>query len=188
MTKKSMKFLTQFLVIDMKTCFKCGETKPLSSFHKHKGMKDGHLNKCASCVVENVAEWRKTNPEARKKERDRIRIKEGRMTRQEYFSKRAKNKVGRKATALKYAYKRRRQAEKIFVEEFDTFVFEEAALLCELREKITKFKWHIDHIVPMFHEKACGLNVAANLQVVPAIWNCKKGNRNMDEYFPISGY
>jgi hypothetical protein len=52
----------------------------------------------------------------------------------------------------------------------------------------TCFKWHIDHIVPMMHKKACGLNSANNLQVVPASWNIRKGNRNMDTYFPISGY
>lgn len=52
----------------------------------------------------------------------------------------------------------------------------------------TCFKWHIDHIVPMMHKNACGLNTACNLQVVPALWNIRKGNRNMNEYFPISGY
>jgi protein-arginine kinase activator protein McsA len=33
----------------MKTCRKCGETKPLSEFYKNKESKDGHLNICKTC-------------------------------------------------------------------------------------------------------------------------------------------
>lgn len=172
----------------MKICFKCKTERPLTDFHKHSGMKDGRLNKCKHCVVKDVAEWRNKNPNARKEEHRRVRERKGLMTRQEYFDKRNLNKIGRLASSLKYAYKRRRLEEKTFQNEFDEFVFEEAALLCKLREQTTGFKWHIDHIVPMMHKKACGLNSASNLQVVPALWNVRKGNRSMDTYFPISGY
>ena len=34
----------------MKTCTKCGETKPFTEFHKAKRNKDGHRFKCKSCV------------------------------------------------------------------------------------------------------------------------------------------
>jgi hypothetical protein len=172
----------------MKTCIRCNQTKALEAFHKHTGMKDGRLNKCAVCVKECVAEWRIENPDCRKKEHVRTRERKGFQTREEYFAKRNKNKIGRKASSLKYAYKRRRLAEKMFQSELDLFVFKEASKLCQLREQATGFKWHIDHIVPMMHKQASGLNTAANLQVVPALWNVRKGNRNMDTYFPISGY
>lgn len=172
----------------MKTCIRCNQSKAFEAFHKHKGMKDGRLNKCAECVVKNVAEWRKQNPEARKQENVRLREKLGKMSRTEYLNKRKQKAIGRKASSLKYAYKRRRLEEKTFQTEFDEFVFEEASLLCQLREKATGFKWHIDHIVPMMHKQASGLNTAFNLQVVPAAWNVRKGNRNMNTYFKISGY
>lgn len=172
----------------MKTCFKCGETRSLFDFHKHSGMKDGRLNKCKSCVVKDVEEWRQHNPEARKKEHAKKREKLGKMTKEQYLNKRKQNKIGRKASALKYSYKRRRVSEKMFMNEFDEFVFEEASKLCQMREKTTGIKWHIDHIVPMFHKQACGLNTASNFQVVPASWNVKKGNRSMETYFNVSGY
>ena len=34
----------------MKTCRKCGETKPLTEFYKKSSAKDGHANHCKSCV------------------------------------------------------------------------------------------------------------------------------------------
>ena len=42
----------------MKTCFKCGCTKPLDLFYKHIRMKDGRLNKCIDCTKQDVHEHR----------------------------------------------------------------------------------------------------------------------------------
>lgn len=174
----------------MKTCIRCVEQKPLEAFHKHNGMKDGRINKCKTCVLECVKEWRKNNPQARKKEHERKWKREGRQTREEYLASRFPNPIGRKVSSLKYAHKRRRLEEKMFKSELDEFTFHEAAHLCQIRNEVTGFKWHIDHIVPMLHKQACGLNSYANLQVVPAIWNVRKNNKSMVSYWPtsISGY
>ena len=170
-----------------KTCFKCNETKEISLFHKHAGMKDGRLNKCSSCVVKNVADWREKNPQARAKEHEKIRIKKGFKTREEYFKARKENAKGRKASSLQYGNKRRMQKQKTIVTELDELVFIEATDLRERRNKSTGFQWHVDHIVPLNHKQACGLHNAFNLQVVPASWNVKKSASNMNQFF-IAGY
>jgi len=170
-----------------KTCFKCKCEKPLTSFHKHKQMKDGRLNKCSDCVVKDVAAWRDKNPDCRTKEARTRQQKLGYMSRAEYFTKRKTNAKGRKVSSLQYAHKRRVQQERHTVSELDELVFFEACDVRNRRKKITGFDWHIDHIVPINYKNACGLHNAFNLQVVPASWNLKKKHTNMNEFW-ISGY
>jgi hypothetical protein len=160
----------------MKRCFKCGETKQLSMFHKHNKMKDGRINKCSSCVVLDVSTWRQSNPNARKEEHKRT-----------YISKRKEPIKGRKVTALNYAHKRRLQTETQLTTELDSLVFLEAVDVRDKRKYLTNVDWHIDHIVPLNHKQACGLHNAFNLQVVPAKWNVRKQASNMNAFW-ISGY
>ena len=82
------------------------------------------------------------------------------------------------------AHDRRSAARRALVANYqmtdhDKFALEEAFRLARLREEIMGGIWHVDHIVPVKHPDACGLNSAANLQVVPAVWNLSKGNRSM---------
>lgn len=43
-----------------KACTKCGETKPLSDFSKHRLSKDGHAYQCKACNAKRSKIWRKT--------------------------------------------------------------------------------------------------------------------------------
>ena len=169
----------------MKKCNKCKEIKELFLFHKHSRFKDGYRSICKVCTNTAIIEKRKANPNLRKDEWIKKRERLGKKTRQEWKENLAATSIGRKTSSLKYATKRRRTLEKALQNEFDEFVFEEAVNLAGLRKQETGFTWHVDHIVPLFHKKACGLNTAANFQVVPAAWNLKKGNRNMNEFWPL---
>ncbi|MDZ4253209.1 MAG: hypothetical protein U1A72_11645 [Sulfuritalea sp.] len=44
-------------------------------------------------------------------------------------------------------------------------------------EKLDGIKRHVDHEIPLKHDKVCGLHVPANLRIIPATENMKKGNR-----------
>lgn len=173
-----------------KTCFKCGQTKPLALFHKHSGMKDGHLNKCASCVVTAVQEW------VRKKESEpggAAEYRRKRYARSIETGNRTRNRIVKvngvpvgsdpechRKSSLRYAHKCKAHGP---LDELTIFAMEEAIDLCVLRNAATNNKWSIDHIVPFKHKLACGLHIAANIQVAPANWNYKKSNKNMDRYF-----
>lgn len=47
----------------MKTCIKCGETKPKSEFYKDKNRKDGFQYRCKSCQNKMKKEWCEKNKE-----------------------------------------------------------------------------------------------------------------------------
>jgi hypothetical protein len=57
------------------------------------------------------------------------------------------------------------------------FIVEEAYALRELRQRMTGFSWHVDHIVPLQSPLVCGLHAHTNLQVIPGALNVRKLNR-----------
>lgn len=46
----------------MKTCKKCGVTKPLTEFYRMAGMRDGHRNECKACNLAAQAAKRHADP------------------------------------------------------------------------------------------------------------------------------
>ena len=82
----------------MKTCFKCGEEKPLSEFYKHKQMKDGHLNKCKSCSKSDVSKnYRKNIDHYKEYEKARAGLPHRVKAREEYARAEHGKKVSCKA-------------------------------------------------------------------------------------------
>lgn len=60
--------------------------------------------------------------------------------------------------------------------EFDDLVVREAHSLRIMRNKLTSFRWEVDHIVPLVSKRVCGLHNAYNLRVIPEALNRKKSN------------
>lgn len=44
----------------MKTCSKCGETKSLTEFNRHRRARDGRQVACRACQVEDHREWKRS--------------------------------------------------------------------------------------------------------------------------------
>ena len=68
--------------MNTKKCIKCGEVKPITEFHKHKVMKDGHRNICkvCACRIERERQFKLgDSAEYREKERKRGRDKYHRL-------------------------------------------------------------------------------------------------------------
>jgi hypothetical protein len=57
-----------------KVCRRCGESKPLTDYYKHKNMYDGRLNICKECTKKRVRKHREDNIDyIRSYDRDRAK-------------------------------------------------------------------------------------------------------------------
>lgn len=58
----------------------------------------------------------------------------------------------------------------------DLWIIKEAYALANLRKKLFKTDWHVDHIIPLQGKTVSGLHVPLNIQVIPGVVNQRKSN------------
>ena len=165
----------------MKLCSKCNQSKEASLFYNKKTTKDGLFQWCIAChkmytkgwylkqledphwlknELERVSQWRINNPEKAKQIEKR------------YIKKHLPSLIAK--NRKRFCGKIQRTPKWLTAN--DSWMMKEAYHLAALRTKITGFKWHVDHIVPLQGKLVSGFHTPYNLQVIPAVENKRKGN------------
>lgn len=188
----------------MKTCTKCGCTKPRELYAKSQIHKDGVRPNCKSCdaayyaknreeKLEAVRQYRASNKSeinAARRLKHQPKLAQKQMAlwanhdshvlvfRRKQRSDRCNDhRLRNKPYYAEAASKRRavgRQAEPLWA---DAALIK---LLYTTRQYMTEqtgFEWHVDHVVPLQGRNVCGLHVHNNLRVVPATVNLQKSNK-----------
>lgn len=186
----------------MKTCTKCGVTKPLFGFHKNSSKKDGLQSRCKNCLKqfyrdnceilsERQRECRKSNPAKKAKIERKYREANPEKVAKRHQKYREDNREKERKRHQKYIetypYKVKALSAKYRATKLQStppwltpehhaemaLCYEEAAAL----RLYTGQQYHVDHIVPLQGKTVCGLHVPWNLQVLLARDNLRKGNK-----------
>jgi hypothetical protein len=99
----------------------------------------------------------------------------GKLTRESPLTNTPEKNAQRQRNKSNVRCTRAKQAR--FYDELSDLVFKEAHSVRLLRNKITGFEWHVDHIIPLKGREVSGLHIWSNIQVIPKILNLKKGNK-----------
>lgn len=178
----------------MRTCTCCNESKPESEFY-FRAKRGRYEARCKSCFRAKVKTYADANREEVRdrnklagakfreanRESERKRLREYVAANKELYA--ARSKVWRETKPhLNAAKEAKRRASKARATPSWAnltaikAIYEEAAQLTER----TGVLMHVDHIVPLMGGSVCGLHCEANLRVVPAVDNLRKGNHLID--------
>ena len=146
----------------MKKCNKCSITKPLHEFRKSSKQHLGVGTVCKVC--RSVQDKKHYNFN-----------KEKILAYKKQWRKKNLHKLA------EYSSRHRSVMLNASVPWADKFYIHDLYANCKEAEKLfasvgVNIKFHVDHIVPLKHNKVCGLHVEHNLQILTAEENLRKSN------------
>jgi hypothetical protein len=138
-------------------------------------MKHGRLNKCKPCGSKASVEWAESNKEKVNTYNKRWAQNNRDKTRAKSLKWSANNRSSCNARGAK----RRAQQLNATPVWADLEAIKSWYSLAKMFDKTFKEKHHVDHIVPLQGKNICGLHVEYNLQVLTAVENIKKSNKEV---------
>lgn len=159
----------------MKTCSKCKETLPFTSFFKHKGRKDGLQAYCKECKraidVKDYEQHRAKRNDYfknyRQENRDQF-LTSLKKYRESNKDVRTSLQAQRRSAKLQRTPKWLTKEQHKEIQEF--------YIMAKELEAVFPWKQCVDHIIPLQGRTVSGFHVPSNLQILSAKANMEKGN------------
>ena len=183
--------------MEVKTCSRCKENKPFDDFCVRKRSKTGRASACKKCTNESVALFNRQDNYQRARNgkkkyiekigKDKINEinKKWRKENREAFLNSKKRSRETNKDAIK-AYNAKRRARKLkatvlwanyqYIQDLYSNAREASSIFQNAGLTVT---FEVDHIVPLLHNKVCGLHVEDNLQILTSVQNRQKSNKFM---------
>jgi hypothetical protein len=170
-----------------KTCTACGLRKPIGAFSRKAENPDGRRHHCRDCVSDRGREYRAANPD--KVKASKASWAERNVEKMQEMARRFRDRKGgykgetarlRQSNPEAYARrthlwaKRRAARERATPPWYDDAKVK-AIYLQAARMRRAGFDVHVDHIIPLRGDLACGLHVHNNLRIIGAKENISKG-------------
>ena len=156
----------------MRTCSKCGETKPLDLFKKNVKCKDGRTYSCLCCANKLIKERRAAGLCKANREKANISNKKYRDANKKKLSK-AQEIYQRNNRAKYNSYEAKRRARLLSA----TVDWANQAAINLIYKEARLLGMEVDHIIPLQGVDVCGLHCEDNLQLLTSTENRSKGNR-----------
>ena len=151
----------------MKTCTKCGETKPVNEFCKDARQRSGLHPSCKECRSIVIAKWQKANP-------------------QKANAKSAKWREANPESRRIYQQNRRERANGGKLSHgIAAKLFNLQRGKCTCCGKPLGNDFHLDHIVPL---SLGGTNTDDNMQLLRARCNLQKNKKHPVDFMQLRGF